>query len=198
MQSQIKEEQKDKKNVGKKAKYGTPQEMQKKIDEYFQKFEEREPLTDRNGKPLLDKDGNVIYKGGMPTSSGLALHLGFFSRNALFEYAQKPTFRDVITLARLKLQSFWEPLLATKYYQGAKYFCSNMNDGWQEPEALAKQQLQQAPVIAQVVFITGKDKPSEIPVIDAEVIPNATLAKPTKTKQASKPKAKARAKAKSK
>lgn len=198
MQSQIKEEQKDKKSVGKKAKYGSPQEMQKKIDEYFQKFEEREPLTDRNGKPLLDKEGNIIYKGGMPTSSGLALHLGFNSRCSLFDYGQKPTFADVIKLAKLRLESFWESLLATKYYQGAKYFCSNMNDGWQEPEALAKQQLQQAPVIAQVVFITGKEKPSEIPVIDAEVIPSGTLAKPTKTKQASKPKAKARAKAKSK
>lgn len=198
MQSQIKEEQKDKKSSGKKAKYGSPQEMQKKIDEYFSKYENREPLTDSKGKVLLDKDGQVVYKGGMPTSSGLALHLGFFSRNALFEYSQKPTFRDVITLARLKLQSFWEPLLATKYYQGAKYFCSNMNDGWQEPEALAKQQLQQAPVIAQVVFITGKDKSSDIPIIDAEVIPSATLAKPTRTKQVNKPKAKARAKAKSK
>ena len=73
-----------------------------------------------------------------------------------------------------------------------------MSDGWQEPEAMAKQQLQQAPVIAQVVFITGKDKSSDIPVIDAEVIPSGTLAKPIKTKQANKPKAKARAKAKSK
>ena len=198
MQSDNITDQKEKKTAGKKAKYGTPQEMQKKIDEYFSKYENREPLTDSKGKVLQDKDGNVVYKGGMPTSSGLALHLGFFSRNALFEYAQKPTFRDVITLARLKLQSFWEPLLATKNYQGAKYFCSNMNDGWQEPETLAKQQLQQAPVVAQVVFITGKDKSTqtaELPVIDAEIIPNGILAKPTKTKQASKPKSKPKAKA---
>jgi len=196
MQSQIKEEQKDKKSVGKKAKYGTPQEMQKKIDEYFQKFEEREPLTDRNGRVLLDKEGNIVYTQGIPTSSGLALHLGFTSRCSLFDYIQKPTFADVIKHARLRLQNFWEPLLATKYYQGAKYFCSNMSDGWQEPEALAKQQLQQAPVIAQVVFITGKDKSSDIPIIDAEVIPNGTLAKPIKTKQASKPKAKKKSKGK--
>jgi hypothetical protein len=198
-------EEKEKKTAGKKAKYGTPQEMQKKIDEYFSKYENREPLTDSKGKVLQDKDGNIVYKGGMPTSSGLALYLGFTSRCSLFDYAQKPTFADVIRLAKLRLEAFWEPLLATKNYQGAKYFCSNMNDGWQEPEALAKQQLQQAPVVAQVVFITGKDKSTqtaELPIIDAEIIPNGVLAKPTRTKQASKtkskPKAKARARAKGK
>jgi hypothetical protein len=201
MQSNNITEQKEKKSVGKKAKYGTPQEMQKKIDEYFSKYENRAPLTDKNGRVLLDKEGNVVYNQGMPTSSGLALFLGFTSRTSLFDYIQKPTFTDVIKHARLRLQSFWEPLLASKNYQGAKYFCSNMSDGWQEPEALAKQQLQQAPVVAQVVFITGKEKATqtaELPVIEADIIPAGYIAKPTRSKQANKPKAKARAKAKSK
>lgn len=197
MQNITKEEQKEKKTQGKKAKYGSPQEMQKKIDEYFSKYENREPLTDRNGRVLLDKEGNVVYNQGMPTSSGLALHLGFTSRCSMFDYIQKPTFTEVIRHARLRLQSFWEPLLATKNYQGAKYFCSNMSDGWQEPEALAKQQLQQSPVVAQVIFIDSKKgayaNPSNIPTIDAEIIPTASIQKPKESKPKKAPKTKRRA-----
>lgn len=186
MQNITKDEQKEKKTAGKKAKYGSPQEMQKKIDEYFAKYENREPLTDRNGRVLLDKEGNIVYDQGIPTSSGLALFLGFTSRTSMFNYTLKPTFKEVITHARLKLQSFWEPLLATKNYQGARYFCSNMSDGWQEPEALAKQQLQQAPVVAQVIFIDSKKgsyaSPSNIPTIEGEIIPTASLPKPKTAK----------------
>lgn len=197
MQNTSNEEQKEKKTQGKKAKYGSPQEMQKKIDEYFSKYENREPLTDRNGRVLLDKEGNIVYNQGIPTSSGLALFLGFTSRTSMFNYTLKPTFKEVITGARLRLQSFWEPLLSTKYYQGAKYFCSNMSDGWQEPEALAKQQLQQSPVVAQVIFIDSKKgayaNPSNIPTIDAEIIPTASLTKPKESKPKKAAKTKRRA-----
>ena len=171
------------------AKYGKPEEMLKKIDEYFEKYDNPEPLLDKKGQAIQDKDGNIIYKGGKPTSSGLALFLGFKSRCAFTDYLQRPTFTDVVKYAKLKLQSHWEGLLATKNYQGAKYMLSNMNDGWQEPEALAKQQLAQAPVVAQVIFIDSKKgsyaNPSDIPTIDAEVIPRAEITQAKRTQKAS-------------
>jgi hypothetical protein len=175
---------------GKKAKFGTPEEMQKKIDEYFKSYENPEPLKDPQGFVLTDKQGNPVFKNKIPTSSGLAYHLGFNSRCSFSDYLEKPTFADVIKKARLRLQMYWEPELNSKNAQGVKYFLSNINDGWREPEenkALANN----IPVIAQIVFIDQKGKyakPSDIPVIDAEVIEPKQI-KQAKPRKASKTKA---------
>ena len=155
----------------KKAKYGTPQEIQKKIDEYFLKYEKPLPLVDANGDIILDKQGKPIFKDELPSSSGLAYHLGFTSRCMLHEYAQRPTFADVMNRARLRLNTYWEPFLNSKNSNGVKYFLGNSFDDWREPEAQQSQNA--APVIAQVIFIDNKGKyakPSDIPTIEAEIV----------------------------
>lgn len=190
------------------AKYGKPQELEKKIDEYFAKYENRQPLTDKNGLPIVGKDGRILYSEGLPTSSGLAYFLGFNSRSSLWDYAQKPTFADVINKARLRLQTFWEPLLSSSNFQGARYMLSNLADNWQDPDSIAKQQSQALPIVANIVFIDKDGKTTQAKTIDAEVLnpceppllPSKTKAltqehKPkTRSTKASKTKAKARAK----
>lgn len=190
------------------AKYGSPKEMEKRINEYFAKYENRQPLTDKNGLPIVGKDGRMIYSEGLPTSSGLAYFLGFNSRSSLWDYAQKPTFADVINKARLRLQTFWEPLLSSSNFQGARYMLSNLADNWQDPDSIAKQQSQQMPIIANIVFIDKDGKQTQQKTIDAEVLqPCEPLPLPSKTKeltqapkprQASKTKSKAKAKARGK
>lgn len=190
------------------ARYGKPQELEKKINEYFAKYENLEPLRDKNGLPIVGKDGRVIYSEGLPTSSGLAYFLGFSSRSSLWDYAQKPTFADVINKARLRLQTFWEPLLSSSNFQGARYMLSNLADNWQDPDTLAKQQSQQMPIIANIVFIDKDGKQTQQKTIDAEVLKpcepqllpskSKELTHATKPRQASKPKSKAKAKARGK
>lgn len=58
------------------AKYGKPEEMEKRIDEYFAQFENPEPLHDKNGLVVLDKQGKPVYRDEMPTSAGLAYFWG--------------------------------------------------------------------------------------------------------------------------
>lgn len=183
--------------AGKRAKYGTPEEMQKKIDEYFQKYENPLPLIDAKGNILLDKAGKPIYKEDIPTSSGLAYHLGFNSRCSLHDYAEKPTFAEVMKRAKLRLQTYWEPYLNSKNSNGVRYLFANLNDGWKEPEE-ARAIADKSPVVAQIVFIDQKGKyakASDIPTIDAEVIEPKKIAqaKPSKAKlKASKTKKKAK------
>lgn len=170
--------------AGKRAKYGTPEEMQKKIDEYFSKYENPLPLIDAKGNVLLDKTGKPIYKEDIPTSSGLAYHLGFNSRCSLHDYAEKPTFTEVMKRAKLRLQTYWEPYLNSKNSNGVRYLFANLNDGWKEPEE-ARAIADKSPVIAQIVFIDQKGKyakASEIPTIEAEVVEPKALPKPSKTK----------------
>lgn len=188
-QQMSKNSQTEERQTGKRAKYGTPQEMQKKIDEYFSKYENPLPLTDGKGNVLLDKTGKPIYKEDIPTSSGLAYHLGFNSRCSLHDYAEKPTFTEVMKRAKLRLQTYWEPYLNSKNSNGVRYLFANLNDGWKEPEE-ARAIADKSPVIAQIVFIDQKGKyakASEIPVMDAEF---------EEVKQITPPKAKTPTKAK--
>lgn len=177
--------------AGKSAKYGKPEDMQKRIDEYFKPFDEAQPLTDKKGAVLLDKQGNPVFKESKPTSSGLAYFLGFSSRSSLWEYEQKPTFSRVIRRAKLRLATFWEPELLGKNSNGAEFWLLNQNDGWQNKKQMEDISGNNEPRAALVVFVNargelpqavtmeksggavidmGKTEKSGGVVIDAEVI----------------------------
>ena len=92
---------KKKKTVGAPPKYKTAAELQEKIDTYFADCE-GELLQDENG-PVLDKYGNEIYLHQRPpTVTGLALAVGFTSRQALLRYEGKKEFVDTITRAKAR------------------------------------------------------------------------------------------------
>lgn len=190
------------------AKYGKPEEMEKKIDEYFAQFENPEPLYDKNGFVALDKQGKPVYRDEMPTSAGLAYFLGFESRCSLWEYEQKPTFARVVKRAKLRLQKFWEPVLATKNSAGAVFWLSNIKDDWRDVKQIEDMR-DKAPKTALVVYVnaqTRSRKAAEIPTIDAEVVSSSTagaadvvtIAKPKKKvshgKKLGRPKKSAKAK----
>lgn len=189
-----KNSQTEERQTGKRAKYGTPQEMQKKIDEYFSKYENPEPLKDSKGNILLDKTGKPVFKEDIPTSSGLAYHLGFISRCSLHDYVEKPTFAEVMKRAKLRLQTYWEPYLNSKNSNGVRYLFANLNDGWKEPEE-ARAIADKSPVIAQIVFIDQKGKyakASDIPTIEAEVVEPKKITQSKAKPKASKSKKKAK------
>jgi hypothetical protein len=80
--------------------------MQEKIDAYFASCE-RELLRDGDGTPMLNKNGEPIYVGGRPmTIQGLALALGFTSRQSLLNYKAKREFVDTVTRARLRVEQY--------------------------------------------------------------------------------------------
>ena len=132
--------------------YKTPEEMQKVIDKYFEDCNGEYiiidgcAVTDKNGKPVKTKERPL-------TITGLALALGFTSRQALLNYEGKPEFVDTIKRAKAKVEQYAEERLFDKDgVNGAKFNLSNNFKGWSE-----KQQIDSNVNLAPVVF-TGSDE----------------------------------------
>jgi len=93
---------------GRPPRFKSASEIQVLVDEYFKKCE---------GTFLEDEDGNyVLNNKGYPIKIdfkrpgivGLALYLGFNSRQSLLNYQAKPEFLDVITRARSRCEEYIE------------------------------------------------------------------------------------------
>lgn len=117
--------------------YNTAEEMQKKIDEYFVECEGK-PIFNDVGQPILDKNMQPIMVGKRPlTITGLALALGFTSRQALLNYEAKEEFVDTITRAKAKVEQYAEERLYDKDgANGAKFSLANNFKGWKEKKEI--------------------------------------------------------------
>lgn len=92
--------------MGRKPTFTSAEEMQEKIDAYFASCEP-ELLRDGDGTPMMNKNGEPVYVGGRPmTIQGLALALGFTSRQSLLNYKAKREFVDTVTRARLRVEQY--------------------------------------------------------------------------------------------
>lgn len=117
--------------------YNTAEEMQEKIDAYFEECK---------GKLLTDDDGNIVRDKYFmpifihvkpPTITGLALALGFNSRQALLNYQAKEEFNDTIMRAKAKVECYAEERLFDKDgANGAKFSLANNFEGWKEKQQI--------------------------------------------------------------
>lgn len=98
--------------------FETPEEMQGKIDEYFNLFQKQE---------------STIY-GSKPTRTGLALFLGFSSRQSLYDYKNKKEFSYTIKKALLALEMIYELMLSGKNATGAIFALKNI--GWSDKQEI--------------------------------------------------------------
>lgn len=138
---------------GRPPKYSSVDEMQAAIDAYF---------TDCEGTPLQDADGNpVLYKGhpvmvGVkpPTVTGLALALGFASRQAMLNYQGRKQFNDTITRAKSRCEAYAESRLYDKSGTTGAQFSLRCNFGWSD--ATEKDKAEQDLRIAMLKEKTGQ------------------------------------------
>ena len=117
--------------------YKTVADMQAKIDAY---------IAGHTGRQLEDKDGNPMTYKGQPimvdayplTVTGLAIALGFKSRQALLNYQYKDSgFDDAISRAKTYIEAYVESRLFDKEgCNGAKFSLSNNFKGWQEKQEI--------------------------------------------------------------
>lgn len=124
----------EEKNLGgRKPFYNSPEEMQEVIDRYFAECE-GVPLMDSEGTPIRNKYGKIIRDGRKPpTITGLALALGFASRQALLNYEAKDAFHDTVTRAKSRVEQYTEERLFDKDGNaGAKFSLMNNFKGWKE------------------------------------------------------------------
>lgn len=127
----------DNNNVGRPPMYKTAEEMQKKIDEYFESCKGR-VYTDSEGNAVTDKYGLPIIIAARPlTITGLALALGFTTRQALLNYQGKEEFVDTILRAKAKVEQYAEERLFDKDgANGAKFSLANNFNGWKEKQSI--------------------------------------------------------------
>ncbi|MCQ2439765.1 MAG: DNA-packaging protein [Oscillospiraceae bacterium] len=114
-----------------KPKFESVDEMQKKIDAYFEDCEGRPMIVD--GEPVYDKEGEPIFVGQHPpTVTGLALALGFASRQSLIEYQGKRAFGDTITRAKLRCEEYAERRLYDRDGTRGAEFSLRVNFKWRD------------------------------------------------------------------
>ena len=113
--------------------FKTAAEMQEKIDAYFKDCEGH-ALTDSDGEIVYDKYGQPVIVGDHPpTVTGLALALGFTSRQALLNYQAKKAFVDTITRAKSRIEEYTEARLFDRDgVNGAKFSLKNNFKGWSD------------------------------------------------------------------
>lgn len=120
---------------GRPAKFESAEQMQELIDKYFAECEGK-ILVDEDGIPVRDKNGKIIRDGRKPyTITGLALALGFTSRQALLNYEGKEEFFDTITRAKARVEQYAEERLYDNHgANGAKFSLMNNFKGWREQQ----------------------------------------------------------------
>lgn len=128
----------NKKTVGRPPKYKNKEEIQEKIDAYFESCEGK-ILKGEDDKPVLDKyDQPIVVGSKPPTVTGLALALGFTSRQALLNYEAKKEFLDTITRAKSRVEQYAEERLFDRDgANGAKFSLANNFKGWNEKTEVA-------------------------------------------------------------
>jgi len=92
--------------IGRPAHYTDPGDLEAKVQEYF---------ADEEGKKTI---------------TGLAYHLGFESRQSLYDYEQKGEFSYIIKRARLKVEMMYEEMLQGTTPTGSIFALKNM--GWKD------------------------------------------------------------------
>lgn len=118
-------------------KYKTPEEMQEKIEAYFEDCKGH-PLRDDNGNYIFNKFGEPIFVDVKPlTVTGLAIALGFTSRQALLNYQHRSKkFEAVVEAAKLRIENYAEMRLYDKDgCNGAKFNLQNNFHLWDADKA---------------------------------------------------------------
>lgn len=121
------------KPTGRPAMFRTPEEMQAKIDEYFNSQVGQFPLLDRNGKQVYTKAGVPLFEERPPTVSGLALFLGFADRYSLYEYKRKAAFTFTVKRAIARIEHYAERGVMTRDKPTGAIFWLK-NHGWKAEE----------------------------------------------------------------
>ncbi|WP_242993029.1 DNA-packaging protein [Blautia obeum] len=117
--------------MGKPPMYKTVDEIEEKIEKYFEDCKGH-PLTDSEGKQVFNKFSSPVFVDvHPPTITGLALALGFASRQALLNYQTKPEFNDTITRAKARVEQYAEERLFDRDgSNGAQFSLRNNFKGW--------------------------------------------------------------------
>lgn len=134
-------------------KYSKPEEMQLVIDAYFDECKGVPYVDPDTGLPRVTDKGQIVWQKfpKPPTVTGLALALGFTSRQALLNYQAKKAFVDTVTKAKSRVEEYAESRLFDRDgANGAKFSLANNFSGWREKQDVNLE--------SKTVVFSGEDK----------------------------------------
>ena len=135
--------------AGRPRKYETPEELENKIDEYFESGCTVKEVIITNQKSKTVKT---------PTISGLAIYLGFESRQALYDIEKNKEFSYTIKRARTRMEMHYEELLQSGVTTGAIFALKNF--GWTDKQVVEHQGNEDKPLKFEGVRIITDTKTS--------------------------------------
>jgi hypothetical protein len=147
----------NKEEKGRPLKYKTNEELQSAIDEFFALCVP-ELLTDIEGKAVVDKVGRPVYRLNPPTLTGLALHLGFESRQSIYDYEKRnEAFSYTIKKARLTCENFAERGILSGEVNAAAGIFVLKNYGWTDKQEIEMSGSLKTPITVEVIGVENKD-----------------------------------------
>jgi hypothetical protein len=130
------EEKKDEKVIdigGRPPKFSSVEELTEKINEYFNGGMKKRSVV--VGHAAAKK----VVEIPVPTISGLALFLGFASRQSFYDYEKEEGFSYTIKRARLFIESEYEEQLQFGNVTGAIFALKNL--GWKDKSEVVNKNL---------------------------------------------------------
>src|SRR5512138_2262315 len=103
--------------------FNTNKELQEKIAEYFNQFD------------LPEEKRKIKLYETRPTVTGLALFLGFESRQSFYDYENLPEYSYTIKRARLSIELIYENMLVDKNTASGSIFALK-NFGWSDKQTI--------------------------------------------------------------
>ena len=121
-------------SAGRPPKFENIEELQNMIDGYFEECQP-EIEKDSEGNILTTSKGNPIIKWNPPTLTGLALKLGFVSRQSIYDYEKRnDEFSYTIKKARLQCENWVEKGLLSGTIPPASAIFTLKNYGWRDTQ----------------------------------------------------------------
>lgn len=116
--------------MSKARRYQTPEDMQKKIDEYFDKGMNTRTVIVGKG------ESQQVIEIPIPTISGLCLYLGFESRQSFYNYSNRyPEFDYTIKKAKFQMAMHYEEQLQSGNTVGGIFALKNF--GWSDKQEIS-------------------------------------------------------------
>lgn len=118
---------------GRPAHFNNADELQSKIDEYLEYIQgdfTDVQLRDDEDEPYTER--KYTRRPEHPTITGLALFIGFESRQSVYDYEKTGEFSYIIKRARLYVENGYEQALMSEKPTGAIFALKNM--GWTDKQ----------------------------------------------------------------
>lgn len=120
---------------GRPAHFESEEELESKINEYFVYIDGDFTdiiLRDEEGNPYTER--KYTRRPEQPTITGLAIYLGFESRQSVYDYEKSGEFSYIIKRARLYVEHGYEQALMSEKPTGAIFALKNM--GWSDKQEI--------------------------------------------------------------